>query len=339
MKTKSSIIQQAARGVSWRTATEPRPGTQIAGQNSIVIDGRTFTPDPDTAYVEFRVAHAFPVTTEYRTGIHPQVVANSYRTMVNKVFNLAHIMRKYDPKNNPRDRILGSIVAVEFPQGPNGITCKCGCAFQWSEQPEVKMGSVKCPDCELTYPQPTWTVSASRDSAPGIRVVAVVHKAAMDADFLIKKWFEDEQAGWMVSMENQFDLEDSGFIVRGNAGLDEFVAGTPADLAALGYTYVPCLTAPLALLECLNNDADDQREGQTSTRVCRDYREQETQLLLNGLNGTMRFRGVGLCPAGMAVGREPEAIVTTMLAAGQGFNLDRVGAAFDDFGKKLFGEK
>jgi hypothetical protein len=102
---------------------------------------------------------------------------------------------------------------------------------------------------------------------------------------------------------------------------------------------VPCLTAPLALLECLNNDADDQREGQTSTRVCRDYLGQETLLLLNGLNGSMRFRGVGLCPAGMAVGKEPEALVTTMLAAGQVLNLDRVASAFDDLGEKLFGEK
>ena len=157
MKTRRSIIQQAARGV------------QLAGKNSIMIDGQTFTPDPDTAYVEFHLAHAFPVTTKYRTGIHPQVVANSHRTMVNKVFNLAHIMRKYDKKNNPQDRMLGTVIAVEFPETPEG----------------------------------GWTVQGSRDKAPGIRAVAVMHKAAQWVDArngIIRPWqwwlFRSQRRCW-----------------------------------------------------------------------------------------------------------------------------------------------
>jgi hypothetical protein len=337
MKTRNSIIQQPARGVSL-----------CGGQKSITIDGRTFTPDPDTAYVEFQLAHAFPVTTKYRTGIHPQVVANSYRTMVNKVFNLAHIMRKYDVKNNPQDRMLGTVIAVEFPAGPNQITCKCGCTFQWSEQPEAGMGSVKCPDCELTHTQPTWGVQSSRDSAPGIRAVAVMHKAAQWVNEILSSWAAgntpfNSDGEWTVSMENQHDLEESGFIVKISGakgpilpGQDGFSKNTPEDLKAMGYIYVPCMTAPIALLECLNNDEDDAREGITSTRVCRDYMGCETILLLNGINGMIRFKGVGLCPAGM----EPEAHVKTMLAAEQMFNLDRVAGAFDDvFGDTVRGIK
>ncbi|MDE2101794.1 MAG: hypothetical protein KGL39_31395 [Patescibacteria group bacterium] len=297
MKNRHSILEQRARGVSL-----------CAKKNSITIDGQTFTPDPDTAYIEFVVGHAFPVVTKYGTGIHPQVVANSHRSMLNKVFNLAHIMRKYDPNNNPRDRILGSIVAVEFPEMPEG----------------------------------GWKVQANREDAPGIRVVAVIHKAAQDAASLIEKWFDDNaegDAGWMVSMENEFDLKSSGFIVNngrmGENSLENFHDDTPDDLKALGFVYVPCLTAPLKLLECLNTDEDDERDDETSTRVCRDYLGQQPLLLLNGLNGTMRFRGVGLCPAGIATGMEPEAVVKRMLAAERGFNLDRVTQAFDDFGTLL----
>ncbi|MDE2105476.1 MAG: hypothetical protein KGL39_50075 [Patescibacteria group bacterium] len=305
LKTGSAILTERAKGVSFCGSGK---------NNSITIDGRTFTPDPDAAYIEFVVGHAFPVVTKYRTGIHPQVVANSYRSMLNKVFNLAHIMRKYDPKNNPRDRILGSIVAVELHAG--GAT--------------------------VEMPEGGWTVGNRREEALGIRVVAVIHKAAQDAESLIEKWFDDNaegDAGWMVSMENEFDLKSSGFIVNNGRmsenSLADFWEDTPEDLKALGFVYVPCLNAPLKLLECLNTDEDDERDGETSTRVCRDYLGQKTLLLLNGLNGTMRFRGVGLCPAGIATGMEAEAQVKTMLAAERGFNLDRVTQAFDDFGTLL----
>ena len=315
MKTRRSIIQQAARGV------------QLAGKNSITIDGQTFTPDPDTAYVEFHLAHAFPVTTKYRTGIHPQVVANSHRTMVNKVFNLAHIMRKYDKKNNPQDRMLGTVIAVEFPVLADG--------------------------------HQGWTVQGSRENAPGIRAVAVMHKAAQWVDEILSTWSAgrtpfDPEGEWTVSMENTHDIEESGFLVKAETlkaeprpgtetlkaeprlgtesgkqktEIEKFAEGTPADLAGLGYIYVPCMTAPMALLKCLNDEDDDRRDGITSTRVCRDYLGQETILLLNGLDGAIRFQGVGLCPSGM----EPEAGVKMMLAAEQMFNLDRVAGAFDEF--------
>ena len=302
MKTGHSIVTQAARGVSL-----------CAGKNSVTIAGQTFTPDADTAYVEFRLAHAFPVTTKYRTGIHPQVVANSHRSLVNKVFNLAHIMRKYDQRNNPQDRILGTVLAVEFPEEPEG----------------------------------GWKVQASRAEAPGIRAVAVMHKAAQWVEEILSSWSAgrtpfDPAGEWTVSMENQHQLEESGFLVSAERGvadakprfgaeLKKFAESTPQDIAALGYVYVPCVSAPLALLDCLNNDQDDAREGIASTRVCRNFLGQETILLLNGLDGAIRFNGVGLCPAGM----EPEARVEQMLAAEKMFDFGRVLAAFDDFGKNI----
>jgi hypothetical protein len=291
LKTSRSEIQQITRGVSFCGRT-----------SAIEIGGRKLRPDADKAYVEFKLGHAFPVTTKYRTAIHPQVLANSYDSMEDKVFNLGHIMRKYDKKNNPRDRMLGTIVAVEFPEEPEG----------------------------------GWTVQADREMAPGIRACAVMHKAAQDVDEIITTWANgttifNPDSEWTVSMENSHRLENSGFIVRGTNGLATFVEDTPADLLALGYTYVPCMTAPDALLDCLNNDDDDIRDEITSTRICRNFLKQDTILLLNGLDGTIRFQGVGLCPVGM----EPEAHVKTMLAAEKMFDLSNVLEAFDDFTKKI----
>jgi hypothetical protein len=312
----------AAQAVTWCGTT----GKEIS------IAGRTFRPDEDSAYVDFRLGHAFPVTTLYKSGIHPQVVANSYASLANKVFNLGHVMRQYDPKNNPRDLILGTVVAVEFPETPVG----------------------------------GWKVQGDRSQAPGIRAVAVMHKAAQWTNDVLQTWlsgttsFSDTE--WTVSMENEMPLGKSGFLVRGGqtapADLAKFVDGTPADLWDLGYTYVPFMDAPDELVGCLNDDDDDAREGVASIRICRNYQRDagpscETLLLAGGLNGTIRFRGVGLCPHGM----EPEARVAQMQCSQAGLgshcrlpaaahaqasqnentSLTNAISAFSDFGKKILG--
>ena len=103
-------------------------------QPGITIAGETFVPDAATAYVEFFLSHAFPVYLDvaepgsepYRTTIHPATVANSYRSLRGKVLNFAHIMRSYDPERNVRDRIFGTVMAVEL-SGPDGpITTPAG---------------------------------------------------------------------------------------------------------------------------------------------------------------------------------------------------------------------
>ena len=88
----------------------------LCAERAIEIGGQVLQPDASTAYVEFFLSHAFPVTTVDRTGLHPQVVANSYRTMLHKVFDLNHLMKSYDPAHNLRDRVLGTVVAVMHKQ-------------------------------------------------------------------------------------------------------------------------------------------------------------------------------------------------------------------------------
>jgi hypothetical protein len=61
--------------------------------------------------------------------------------------------------------------------------------------------------------------------------------------------------------------------------LAKFADGTPADLWTLGYVCLPCLSAPNELLECLN---DDERDGESSIRICRNYCDCETLLLAGG---------------------------------------------------------
>jgi hypothetical protein len=205
------------------------------------------------------------VTTIDGTGIHPQVVANSYRTMLHKVFDLNHLMKEYDPKSNPRDRILGTIVGVEFPATPEG----------------------------------GWKVQGERSAAPGIRAVAVMHKQAELVPQLLAQHAEGKP--WTVSMEQEYFVGNSGFLVarEGEEPRDE---QTPADLFDLGWVYVPATLAPVELLDCF--DAE-------KSKITKPYLGRETIILFGGLDGTVRYYGVGMTPAG----REKEAAIGQVLAS------------------------
>ncbi|HEX3800263.1 MAG TPA: hypothetical protein VH413_16325 [Verrucomicrobiae bacterium] len=190
----------------------------LCGSNGIEIAGRILRPDETKSYVEFTLSHAFPVVTCDNTCIHPQVVANSYRTMQDKVFDLAHMLRAYNPKDNPRDYILGCVVAVEFPETPDG----------------------------------GWKVQGDKSRAPGIRGAAVMWKKAENVETILNQYFNG-QVDWTVSMEQLFDLGNSAFIVKAtgaNEDWEEWVKKTPDDLKTLGWTYVPFVEAPNDLLAC-----------------------------------------------------------------------------------------
>ena len=166
------------------------------GSPGITIAGETFVPDAATAYVEFFLSHAFPVYLDvaepgsepYRTTIHPQTVANSYRTLRGKVLNFAHIMRSYDPERNVRDRIFGTVMAVEL-SGPDG---------------------------PLTTPEGGWKVQGDPSQAPGIRAVAALHKNAEGVMTMIDTWQQGRTpfggTEWTVSMENEATISDGGFL-------------------------------------------------------------------------------------------------------------------------------
>jgi hypothetical protein len=265
--------------------------------SGITIAGETFVPDAATAYMEFFLSHAFPVYLDVpnpgelpdRTTIHPATVANSYRSLRGKVLNLAHLMRSYDPSRNLRDRIFGTVMAVEFPAAPEG----------------------------------GWKVQADPLSAPGIRAVAAMHKNAEGVLQVIETWSEGKtmfsDSEWTVSMENEANIEDGGFLLRspregasgggtpgedtrptgmgspepgqaGRAALFDWEAATPEDFRALGWTYVPWAMASDELKGCLKPGGYIGLGSQ--------YRGMETLFLNGGLNGKIFYYGVALTPAG-----------------------------------------
>lgn len=151
----------------------------------VVLNGRKWTPDEATAYVQFRLAHSLPSITTYGTSLHPGTVANSYRTMLHKVFNFAHQMKAYDPEKIPRDRILGSIIDVEF----TGTPAEDG-----------------------MYPVP-----ASTKDAPGIRAVATLHKMAEGAPKIIGLQ-KGGRISWEVSLEAHYRVSESAWALPEEGG-------------------------------------------------------------------------------------------------------------------------
>lgn len=255
--------------------------SSINSQRAIEFPGLPkLVPDRYTSFVEFHLSHAFPVVTVDGMGIHPQVVANSYRSLLWKVFNLGHIIRSYDPEEHARDRILGSIIGVEFPSLPVGSN--------------------------------RWKVQASRAEAPGIRAVAVMHKQAEGVDKILGQ-HQSGRRKWTVSRENDYYLEDSGFLIKSLE--TPWVKETPEDLARMGYSYCACVDAPEELLSCY-----DPKLG----KVKRTFNGATVVLLLGGLNGTVQFKGTGLTP----LGKEAEAEVNQMMASGA--SLVEVDLALED---------
>ncbi len=273
----------------------------------IEIAGRVFVPDAATAYVEFYMAHCFPVFLDNaapkekpdRTTLHPAVMARSYQSLVGKPMNMCHLMKAYDPKKILRDRILGTVMAVEFATMPDG----------------------------------GWQVQGNPDLAPGLRGVAALHKNAEGVAAVIESWENGEtpfgkDTTWTVSMENESYLEEGGFLLKAGTDLgpriSDFQATTPEDFRALGWVYVPYMEAPEDLKECLKDGGYIGIEKM--------YQGRDTLFLNGGLTGQIFFYGVALTPEG----KETAARVGRIMAAKD--QVVDISAAFEpimDFLKKV----
>lgn len=98
----------------------PDVGLQVSGETEISLLGASdpvFTdlkPDDFKAYIRFRIATAFPnvIGPEMHGryfGFHPQVLVNSYRSLLHQQINLGHMLKSYGAY---RDRIIGCAVGV-----------------------------------------------------------------------------------------------------------------------------------------------------------------------------------------------------------------------------------
>jgi hypothetical protein len=103
-------------------------------------------PDSNKAYVGFRICKSLPYVSGPEMhgryfGMHPQVLADSYLSLLHQQTNLRHLLKAYGANE---DRIVGTVVGVAFPE---------------------KRGS-------------KWEIPGSEADAPMIDVVAVLHKKA-----------------------------------------------------------------------------------------------------------------------------------------------------------------
>lgn len=188
------------------------------GMEFVTADGtkQFFKPDDTKGYLRFQMAHGFPNVLAYGTALTAQTVANSFASLLHQPFDYEHQIAAYhdDPEgkkpNHVTDRILGSVVAVDFPRMPSG----------------------------------GWKISEAGD-APKITGVACYAKLAQG----MRKVIGEHATGrhrWSVSMECNYGTHDSGFAIArdGKEPLKEFAETTPEDFASAGWDYVPVPKAP-----------------------------------------------------------------------------------------------
>lgn len=175
-----------------------------------------FTPDQFKGYFEFKIATAFPAgRIIYGIGLHPQVIANNYRSLLDQHVDWDHKMAINQPKNpNAEDKIIGSIAAVGLSHSAGGYSL------------------------------------ASRDPL-FIRGVAVFWKNAQP----IKRALGEHVMGRKratVSMDLWFEPQHSGIAVKLLAG-EQPEFNPPDDFRNAGYDYVPYMDAPQELKECFDS--------------------------------------------------------------------------------------
>lgn len=243
----------------------------------------TFVPDDTKGYFQFQMAHGFPMgRTAYGTALHPGVTGNSWQSLKHQNLNYEHNIRAYhqgEKNNNIEDRILGTVVAVNYPPTPTG---------GWKVPPAQSLGA---------------NAISLNSATPAITGVAQFAKLAT----AMGKVVGEHQTGrhkYTVSMEVRYNLNKSGFAVAMKPG-GKAHSGTPDDLARAGFEYWPFTEASEELMGTFS---------QSKNRITKDFRGRQASMLMGGLpdGGTVHFCGVGL----VKFGAEPPAAITQMAASG-----------------------
>lgn len=252
-------------------------GIDISGMVAGAGTPSKLKPDKFKAYVEFSLAHAFPVVTSYSTSFHPTTLRNSYETMLHQCFNYGHKVSRYykgkpEEDREREDRILGSIIAVEFPREPIG----------------------------------GWVLTDS-EKAPGMRCVASVAKEAKGIDRIIGQ-HQTGRHDWTVSLELEYFLVDSGVVLipDGESKLSDdekalVAKHTPADYAKAGLGYLPLIEADDSLISCFSREKGTWSKPWKGNRLV---------TLMNGIDGMIQFKGTGI----VQYGAEPAARIEQILA-------------------------
>ena len=274
-------------------------GMMLAG-GVVAHQGAKLQPDKYKAYIEFSLAHAYPVVSSFGTSFHASTLKNSFASMLNQQFNYGHLLREYFKEEKGRDvredRILGAVIAVDFPREP--------------------MGGWKITDYE---------------TSPGMHCIATVAKQAKGMDRVLGQ-YQTGRHDWTVSLELNYTPAESGVVLipvqqgdlgsraRQDAISDEEKAlmakHTPDDYARAGLSYLPILEAPEELMDCFNLDKKIWSKPWKGHKIV---------TLAGGIGGNVDFMGTGL----VRYGAEPAARIEQVLAE------DKEMAAFADGLTKL----
>jgi len=145
-----------------------------------MIEQLGFKPDESKAYMQFSIQHAMPsVAGPTMKGnylaYHPAVIDRSHRGLLHQQLNLEHRIKRYNPEQISRDRIVGAIVAVKFP-------------------PQPPMG---------------WKIGDDAQHAPAIRAVATIFKKAEGVPRVIGE-HQGSKEKWNNSIEVLYKTDDLG---------------------------------------------------------------------------------------------------------------------------------
>lgn len=193
-------------------------GSSEDNTNAIDFKGIKYIPDAGKGFMKFTMAHGFPVTTAYGLAMMPQVIANSYKSLLYQAVNYEHKVVSFDKANIPTDWFLGgAVVDVDFPNQPSG----------------------------------GWTMSDSRENSPGITAVASFSKSARGIDRILGQHLNGRHK-YSVSMEVVYPLIDCCFIVELNGKKPTVNKDTPDFILKNGWELIPVTEAPDDLLECFS---------------------------------------------------------------------------------------
>jgi len=148
-----------------------------------MIEQLGFKPDESKAYMQFSIQHAMPsVAGPTMKGnylaYHPAVIDRSHRGLLHQQLNLEHRIKRYNPEQVSRDRIVGAIVAVKFP-------------------PQPPMG---------------WKIGDDAQHAPAIRAVATIFKKAEGVPRVIGE-HQGSKEKWNNSIEVLYKTDDLGVYI------------------------------------------------------------------------------------------------------------------------------
>lgn len=202
------ILSEGSKGVTLcREETQP----------PIDFKGRKYEPDKTKGFLKFKMSHAFPVINAYGQALHPNVIAQSFQSLLYQNLNYEHIVVAYDKKSYSSDKFLGTVVDVDFPSAP--VT--------------------------------GWKVSADKEDVPHIEAVASFAKLARGMDTVVGRHLGGRHK-YSVSMEIQYPYKDCGFAIALNEKKPTINKDTPEDLLAAGWEYVPWIGCDDDLLGCFS---------------------------------------------------------------------------------------